>query len=108
MFEGVAEYMLDALQEGHKVNISIKGYASSLGSKEYNQKLTERRVKSIEKYLLEFNDGAINQYVTNGLLVIAREPLGSNEVNTIEGKDPVYSPEYAKDRRVEIKIEKIK
>ncbi len=108
LFEGVAEYMLEALQEGHKVNISIKGYASSLGSKEYNQKLTERRVKSIEKYLLEFNNGVLSTYVGNGQLVIAREPLGSNDQNQATGKDPVYSPEYAKDRRVEIKIEKIK
>jgi type IX secretion system PorP/SprF family membrane protein len=108
LFEGVAEYMLEALKEGHNVNISIKGYASSLGSKEYNQKLTERRVKSIEKYLLEFNNGAISSYVTNGQLVIAREPLGSNKKNEAVGKNPVYSPEFAKDRRVEIKIEKIK
>jgi hypothetical protein len=58
--------------------------------------------------MLEFNNGAISSYVTNGQLVIAREPLGSNEKNEAVGKDPVYSPEFAKDRRVEIKIEKIK
>lgn len=108
LFEGVAEYMLEALQEGYHVNISIKGYASSLGSKEYNQKLTERRIQSIEKYLLEFGNGVLNNYVSNGQLLIAREPLGSNEQNQVPGKDPIYSPESAKDRRVEIKIERIK
>lgn len=108
LFEGVAVYMTEALQEGHKVNISIKGYASSLGSAEYNQKLTERRVQSIEKYLLEFNDGVLSSFVKNGQLSIAREPLGSSNQETIAGKDPVFSPDYAKERRVEIKIEKIK
>ncbi|HUH73648.1 MAG TPA: hypothetical protein VLZ75_04510 [Chitinophagales bacterium] len=57
---------------------------------------------------MEYNGEILKSFVQNGQLNIAREPLGSSNQETIEGKDPVFSPDYAKERRVEIKIEKIK
>jgi OOP family OmpA-OmpF porin len=39
--------------ENPESNVRIAGYTSASGTKEYNQKLSERRAKAVEEYLIK-------------------------------------------------------
>jgi outer membrane protein OmpA-like peptidoglycan-associated protein len=41
------------LKENPKMEVRIAGYASASGTEEYNQKLSERRAKTVEDYLIK-------------------------------------------------------
>lgn len=44
---------MQVLKENPEVKIRIAGYASAIGTIEYNQKLSERRAKAVEKFLVK-------------------------------------------------------
>lgn len=44
---------IQLLRENPKAQIRVAGYTSAAGSEEYNQKLSERRAKAVETYLVE-------------------------------------------------------
>ena len=50
---------IQLLKTNPKTKIRIAGYTSAAGSNEYNQKLSERRAKSVHDYLV--NEGVITQ-----------------------------------------------
>ena len=50
---------IQLLRTNPKTKIRIAGYTSAAGSNEYNQKLSERRAKSVHDYLV--NEGVITQ-----------------------------------------------
>ena len=69
----------------------MEGHTDNVGSKEYNQKLSERRAKSVANYLIE--KGVDKERVTTEGLWFSK-PIASN--STAEGR--------AKNRRTEMKF----
>lgn len=45
----------EAVENGARINITLKGSASAPNSKQYNKDLSERRIDSVRKYILSFN-----------------------------------------------------
>jgi len=72
--------------------IEISGHTDNIGSDKYNQKLSEKRAKSVKKYLLANFDIDKNRIIAKGYG--EKRPIASNE--TPEGR--------ALNRRVEFKI----
>jgi OOP family OmpA-OmpF porin len=93
VLQPAAEEILDGLatdliNDPRKTEIEAKGYASSEGSKTYNQKLSQRRAESVIKYLKM--KGVTNKLIAKGLGIA--DPVGDN--STEEGR--------AENRRVEL------
>ncbi|MDP2725039.1 MAG: OmpA family protein, partial [Syntrophales bacterium] len=49
----VLESNIQIMKENPRMNIRIAGYASASGTEEYNQKLSERRAKTVQDYLIK-------------------------------------------------------
>lgn len=60
--EKFAEVLLDVLEHGNDVIVSIKGYTSPLHNVEYNEKLAKRRIACIMNYLYTWRGGILNQF----------------------------------------------
>jgi len=72
--------------------VRLEGHTDSMGTDEYNQKLSERRAESVKKYLTK--EGAVNKKMISTIGYGKTRPIASND--TEEGR--------AKNRRVEIVI----
>ncbi|MBO7431972.1 MAG: OmpA family protein [Elusimicrobia bacterium] len=83
----VAEF----LKETPNVSVKIEGHTDNIGTKEYNQKLSERRAKSVANYLI--NKGVDSSKITTEGFGFSK-PIASNK--TAEGR--------AKNRRTEMKF----
>lgn len=100
--------LLELLQQGNKLDITIKGYCSPLNFNEYNIKLGYRRVASLRNYFFHYRDGILLPYIANGSLTLKTESLGEETANknisdSREDKpNSVYNPAAAVERRVEI------
>ncbi len=97
------------LADGHYIELVIQGYASSIGSKEYNANLSKRRISSVKNYLLNAKGGELSNYFNNGQLKVTERPFGEieatdefNEEWKYLGKN-VFNPAQAFERRVEIR-----
>ena len=55
--ETFRDLLLEELQKGARINLTVKGFASPLAKTDYNVNLTKRRISSLENYLREFNNG---------------------------------------------------
>lgn len=90
------------------IEIELQGYASPLAKSDYNQKLTERRVNSLENHFSSFQGGALVTYINSGRLRFIQSPNGENLAPTNVSPDDsnrrnsVYSPEASRERRVRI------
>lgn len=107
-----SEYLLQELENGSSLSITISGFASSLHDEEYNRRLTLRRISSLKNYLNEYRNGALLPYI-NGMeknrLVILSDPKGSEEAikknvsrNARDKRNSVYSVEASLERRIQI------
>ena len=96
------------LDQGEKIELQIKGYASPLFESKYNINLSKRRIASLFNYLKEFQNGKIIRYIKNGQLIIAELPLGESRAPSIVSDNPrnkklsIYSLEAALERKIEI------
>ena len=81
----------DFLKETPNVSVKVEGHTDNVGSKEYNQKLSERRAKSVAKYLV--SKGVESYRITTQGFGFSK-PIASN--NTEEGR--------SMNRRTEIKF----
>lgn len=111
----VVAYLKDLSENGYKVRLTFKGYASPLGASEYNTLLSMRRIESVINYLQVADDKALKSYLENGTITIVRNPLGEDNTTLniydqgSNAKQSVYSPSAAFERRVEIiEVEVIK
>ncbi len=101
------------LQKGYKLDLLVKGHASSLAKTDYNVPLTLRRISSLELYLKTYKEGAILPYLLDsaangGSLKIIRLPFGEYKAhknmsdNFYDQKNSVYSVSAAESRNIEI------
>jgi outer membrane protein OmpA-like peptidoglycan-associated protein len=105
--------LLTELEDSNKINLAVKGYASTLASNDYNLNLTLRRISSMENYIKTYQNGAFLPFIASGALTIEKIPFGeskaasniSDDANDALGS--IYSPAAARERRIEIlKVER--
>lgn len=100
--------LLQLLQEGNKVEVTIKGFCSPLNFNEYNIKLGYRRVASLRNYFFHYRDSIFHSYIAKGNLLLKTESLGEETAaknisdNREDKPNSVYNPSAALERRVEI------
>jgi len=51
--EEILKRNIQVMKENPNINVRVAGYASASGTEEYNQKLSERRAKTVEDYLVK-------------------------------------------------------
>lgn len=104
-------FLYEDLKAGHKVCITIDGFASPLFEDLYNVNISKRRINCFRNTLLRWNDEALLPYLNNGSLTLETVAHGAADTNTVAPTDPrrnpksvrsVYSMEAARDRRIDI------
>ncbi len=90
-FTPVLDSVVAVLDEFNRTYVDVIGHTDSKGSKEYNQRLSEKRAKSVARYL-ESNEVVTERVMAEGMG--EADPIATN--NTSKGR--------AMNRRVEIKL----
>jgi outer membrane protein OmpA-like peptidoglycan-associated protein len=62
----ILERNIQVLKENPEIQVRIAGYASASGTEEYNQKLSERRAKTVQDYLIKEGGIAPGRLTTIG------------------------------------------
>lgn len=105
--------LLQELELGHKLDLLVKGHASSLAKTDYNVHLTLRRISSLDLYLRSYKNGVIIPYLEDtarngGSLTMIRLPFGEYKAHKLlndnlnDKKNSVYSISAALARNIEI------
>ncbi len=97
-----------ALEEGQRIELQVRGFASPLAKSDYNANLSLRRISSMVNYLRTVDDGALKPYLSSGALRIRKSPFGedksasgvSDQLEDLKGS--VYSVGASLERRIEI------
>ena len=97
-----------ALQEGQRIELQVRGFASPLAKSDYNANLSLRRISSMVNYLRETDGGSMRMYLKTGALSIRKSPFGedksasgvSDKLEDLKGS--VYSVGASMERRIEI------
>ncbi|MCB0483470.1 MAG: PD40 domain-containing protein [Flavobacteriales bacterium] len=111
------ERLMNALKrgvdEGRKITIVVKGYASPLADAAYNKRLSQRRIATLINELKHFDNGYLRPWLEGsaaggGSIVVREEALGETKADPMVSDDrsnkylSVFSPEACTERRVEI------
>jgi outer membrane protein OmpA-like peptidoglycan-associated protein len=64
--EGILERNIQVMKENPGIKVRIAGYASASGTEDYNQKLSERRAKTVQDYLIKEGGIAPGRLTTIG------------------------------------------
>lgn len=104
--------LLEELQKGREIELTIKGFASPLAKSDYNVNLTKRRIASLVNYLKLRDSGAFIPYLEDSLstpkLTFAYIPFGEYQSDSLvsdnlnDQKNSVYSRAAALERKIEI------
>lgn len=105
--------LLKELDDGAKINITVKGFASPLAKTDYNVNLTKRRIASLVNYMREYGGGIFVKYLNGtapngGKVVFSQVPFGEYTANQLTSDNPndvqnsVYSRAAAIERKIEI------
>ena len=100
--------LLERLRNGEAFEVAIKGFASPKSTNKYNLALGQRRVYSLLNEMRDFANGAFDQYLNNGTLILSDvsygeelAPKGISDSNS-NTKKSIYSVEASKERRAQI------
>lgn len=119
LFKGLVDLKLftqeiiKELDNGQKLVLWVKGYASPLAKSNYNVNLSLRRINTLQNYLRKYRGGVFTKYLdgtahNGGLLRIKKLPFGENRSdstvndNYYNTKLSVYSKEASLERKIEI------
>ncbi len=114
------KYLLSKMENGEKIDISIRGYASALYNETYNYALSERRIETIINYMEKWNDGALKHYLNTlandslPFLNIKTMAMGKieskseNPKNIEERRKSIYTLDAMYERRIEIRLIEIR
>lgn len=103
--------LLKELQKGSKIELAVRGFASSLSEDSYNLNLTSRRIESLINYFEQAENGAFIPYLNGnsangGKLTFNKIPYGEYAVAQIIDENDkiaaVYSPQAATERKIEL------
>lgn len=111
--EQFRDLLLEELENGAKLKITIKGFASPLAKSDYNVNLTKRRIGSLINYLSDFHEGVFLPYLNgtaknNGKVEFIEVPFGEYKANNLTSDNPndqknsIYSRSAAIERKIEI------
>lgn len=106
--KGFTEKLLDFLQKGNSIELTLKGYASPRASQQYNKLLSRRRVVVLKNHFESYQNGIFKPYLENGNLRIADIAFGEETAaagipDAIDDvKNSIYSVLASVERRVEI------
>lgn len=111
--EKFSELLLEALYNGFEIELTIKGFASTLAKSDYNVNLTKRRIASLKNYLHDYKNGVFNPYINNTdssgtTLSFIDIPFGEYKASTLVSdnlndlRNSVYSRSAAFERKIEI------
>lgn len=102
-----------AMDEGQRIKLVVRGFASPLAKSDYNVNLSLRRIQSMINYLRTVHGGVFAPYLdgtapNGGRLTIEKAPYG--EYRAVEGvsdvledlRNSVYGVNAALERRIEI------
>ncbi len=104
----LSDKLLNKLEAGNMVEITVTGFASPLAGNDYNKQLTSRRVSSIENHFRTYKNGQFASYLDKGMLTITEQASGEEAAqpsisdNRSDTRSSWYSPEASAERRVEI------
>lgn len=109
-FEQFLNLMLDDLKAGHRISMTVEGYASPIHTSKYNELISKRRIASIVNQIMEYKKGILTRYMGTGggSLQIREVAYGSSHAQKGVSADrdktnkSVYSVEAARERRIEI------
>lgn len=102
-----------ALQEGQRIELQVRGFASPLAKTDYNINLSLRRIQSMVNYLRTVDDGALAPYLdgtapNGGRLTVRKSPFGEDTSaggvsDRLEDlRNSVYGVGASRERRIEI------
>ena len=105
--------LLEELERGSSVELTIKGFASPRAESDYNINLTKRRIKSLVNHLEAWNNGVLLPYINgnaeNGALLNFRAaPFGEDKAQAgvndqlNNEKASIYSKAASLERKIEI------
>ncbi len=100
--------LLIVVQEGHSIDIFLKGYASPRAKSDYNQLLSSRRVSSIRNEFNVYQNAAFQPFIVSENLKIKQIPFGESQSNADvsdnleDVRNSIYNLKAAFERRVEI------
>ena len=103
-----SEILLERLEAGEEVEIFIKGYTSPRAKSDYNLHLGQRRISSLRNHFDAYQDGVFLEFLKKGQLKITERSFGESQASNLvsdeleDVRNSVYSPDAAKERRVEI------
>ncbi len=103
-----ARLLLEELNDGKKVKITVRGQASPLAKPDYNVNLSKRRISSFVNFLVAYEDGAIREFLDQGLLSVEEVGAGESLAKQFVSDDlqdkrnSVYSPAAALERKIEV------
>ena len=111
--DSFSRVVLAELNQGGKVKIVLKGFASPLAPTDYNVNLTKRRINSIVNYLMHFQNGVFIPFIKNkstvgSRIILEYAPFGEYKADQTTSDNPkdlpksIYSYEAAIERRIEI------
>lgn len=102
-----------AMNEGQRIELQVRGFASPLAKSDYNKNLSLRRIQSLINHLRAVDHGTLVPYLdgnapNGGRLTVKRSPFGedrsaagvSDELKDLKGS--VYSVGASRERRIEI------
>lgn len=103
--------LLQALEEGTSVELQVRGFASPRAKSDYNVNLTKRRISSLERTLLRYDNGVLAPYfkgaAPNGaLLQLTPLPYGEYQADQTvsDALDDEQESIYSRGARLERKI----
>jgi outer membrane protein OmpA-like peptidoglycan-associated protein len=102
------EKLIIILEEGHEIDIFLKGYASPRAKTDYNQLLSSRRVTSVRNEFDRYSGQVFHDYISGGEFQIKEIPFGESKASSdvsddlLDTRNSVYSLKAAYERRVEI------
>jgi outer membrane protein OmpA-like peptidoglycan-associated protein/tetratricopeptide (TPR) repeat protein len=106
--------LLNALKEGQKIEMTIRGYASPRFDERYNLILGQRRINSVRNEMMEYNNASLAPYLINKQLIMTEISYGEElspldiDDNINDDKGSIYSLRASKERRVEVISVKVK
>jgi tetratricopeptide (TPR) repeat protein len=105
--EKMCNYILTLLQKNKTVTVTVRGMSSPLADSQYNYHLSQRRISCFINYLSKYNQGLLQDYISNDKLIIIKEAMGEIEVTKVSDdvgnkSQSVYSPEAALARKIEV------
>lgn len=104
----IFELLIKDLNNGRKLELQVKGFASPLHNQEYNKNLSKRRISSLINYLSEYRSGIFTEFIFSKQLTITELSFGESQSslkvsdNPNDKRNSIYSIEAMHERKIEI------